>query len=613
MTDVLRSYQKYLVAKCMEDNQVVVLPTGAGKTLIAIHMILEALELHPSRVAIFLAPTVALCYQQADAIRKGAFLLTGRVPKVNVSVHQHTRNWRHMSLQKTVLLATPQKFLNDLGDRNEEKLPWSRCSILVMDECHHAMKSHPYGLIMESYDFTSDKPKFVGLTASPAAHASAAQVEARIKALCQKLCSKIAVLPLGSDYYKEMMEKTHIPEVQCYDISDDEHPLTQMQAKLIEQGRICLRKMFESDVKLKNSEGESISRYDQLPTILDWLAKGEGGDHGNDAYNYFAAAEIIQSLGSKASLTMLANLRMAHETEEYQRFKGELEGMQSEDPPLLRGLWNILKEEAKKHPKTHRGIIFVDTRQMARDLVDLITNHEDPVITENVFPATFLGHTNRRDAIRMLPSEQKEILQQFGEGKEVNLLVATSIAEEGIDITACNFVVRLNARMTPIKMIQSRGRARYPDSSYYVICTGEEDRSFVQNAMVAEMEMLKCLEKMSLRSENFYTCQTTWNLVDPTIANNIRLHHHLTLAQQHPVFANNNFKRILSAFLAKRCTNPHPTNYRTTSHDGLWKTVLTVDNEYVFHGKPLFRKMETEQWAAMLACCYFRLVDLPFQ
>ena len=49
------------------------------------------------------------------------------------------------------------------------------------------------------------------------------------------------------------------------------------------------------------------------------------------------------------------------------------------------------------------------------------------------------------------------------------MLVATSVAEEGLDVGACNLVIRYDAMSTVTALIQSRGRARDKDSTFVVI------------------------------------------------------------------------------------------------------------------------------------------------
>lgn len=52
---------------------------------------------------------------------------------------------------------------------------------------------------------------------------------------------------------------------------------------------------------------------------------------------------------------------------------------------------------------------------------------------------------------------------------QVTLLVATSVAEEGLDIRQCNVVIRFDLAKTVLAYIQSRGRARKPGSDYILM------------------------------------------------------------------------------------------------------------------------------------------------
>lgn len=62
--------------------------------------------------------------------------------------------------------------------------------------------------------------------------------------------------------------------------------------------------------------------------------------------------------------------------------------------------------------------------------------------------------------------DQELTVQKFHSGK-VNVLVATSVAEEGLDIPDCNMVVRFDRCNTMIQYVQSRGRARQASSRLY--------------------------------------------------------------------------------------------------------------------------------------------------
>ena len=275
-------------------------------------------------------------------------------------------------------------------------------------------------------------------------------------------------------------------------------------------------------------------------------------------------------------------------------------------------LWDILRKESRQHPRELRGIIFVETRQTARDLVDLIQGNTDREIAEDFLPAVFLGHTNRRDQNRMTVHQQREVLEAFAAGKTVNLLVATSVAEEGIDITTCNFVVRLTAQMTPIRMIQSRGRARFRDSAYYVLCATQADREYVAEALQGEQEMHAALEKIAARTREAYTCTTSWNEEDPTVVKGLE-NKQRSVGDRHPAFRDIDFKSALNRWAQERWQSTESLQYHSSpvnglSHKPLWRAVLTVNGERTFVGKDTPTRKESEQWAAFLACCHYKAV-----
>jgi len=52
---------------------------------------------------------------------------------------------------------------------------------------------------------------------------------------------------------------------------------------------------------------------------------------------------------------------------------------------------------------------------------------------------------------------------------QVNIIVATSILEEGLDVQTCNLVIRFDPCPTVCSFIQSRGRARMQNSDYILM------------------------------------------------------------------------------------------------------------------------------------------------
>lgn len=250
----------------------------------------------------------------------------------------------------------------------------------------------------------------------------------------------------------------------------------------------------------------------------------------------------------------------------------------------------------------------METRQTAKDLMDRIRLHPDPEISGNFLPSIFLGHTNKRDDNRMTGHQQKEIIRDFARGEHINLLVATSVAEEGIDIAACNFVVRVTAQMTPIRMIQSRGRARYPDSSYYVLCSNQADRNYVDSTVAAEREMQVVVEKMAKKTLGSYTCETTWDQPDPTKVKGEE-NKQKSLGADHPAFAQVDFKSKLNGWAMVQWGSASTLVYRSvraggTLHKPLWLATLTVTE-----GRPKAEKRAADSVASPSSSSEARAVN----
>lgn len=113
------------------------------------------------------------------------------------------------------------------------------------------------------------------------------------------------------------------------------------------------------------------------------------------------------------------------------------------------------------------------------------------------FTFSFLtGGNSSKDALT--PSMQKKVLELFRSGKvsfielafviklilifyslqygscgcmilQVNLMFSTDVAEEGMDVRNCSYVIRFDLPKTVRSYVQSRGRARQSNSKYYLM------------------------------------------------------------------------------------------------------------------------------------------------
>lgn len=120
-----------------------------------------------------------------------------------------------------------------------------------------------------------------------------------------------------------------------------------------------------------------------------------------------------------------------------------------------------------------RGIVFVKMRKTCAKLCDAL-RLEDPLICEYLNPKRFVGHGKGTHGMEWL-AEQEPVLKEFHSGR-CKLLVSTNVLEEGLDVPACNLVIRFDSVMSMRSLIQSRGRAaRRPDSRFVIMCNDEAE------------------------------------------------------------------------------------------------------------------------------------------
>jgi ERCC4-related helicase len=83
-------------------------------------------------------------------------------------------------------------------------------------------------------------------------------------------------------------------------------------------------------------------------------------------------------------------------------------------------------------------------------------------------------------SIKLTQNELNDTLDKFRRGK-LNILIATNVVEEGLDVSSCNQVICLNELLTVKAFIQMKGRARRTNSKFVFICAEEEESSMSES------------------------------------------------------------------------------------------------------------------------------------
>ncbi|CAI8584290.1 unnamed protein product [Vicia faba] len=481
-TKIAREYQLELCKIAMEENVIVYLGTGCGKTHIAVLLMHEMRYLikKPSKdVCVFLAPTVALVNQQAKVISDSTDFEVGTYcgSSKRSKSHQH---WEEEIEQYEVLVMTPQILLHNLSHCF---LKMEMIALLIFDECHHAQvkSSHPYAEIMKVfYKNNSTKvPRIFGMTASPVVGkggSSEANLPKSINSLEQMLDAKVYSV---EDTALESFVTT--PAVQIYHYSSTASMETSLYWKIEEIKCQCIETLGRSieDHQKRMSTKKLLNRvHDNVVFCLRSLG----------IWGALQASRILLSgdLSERQALVEAEGISSdVSVCDKYLAKTAELltskcmTGDNVSDPSSL----EILKEpffSAKllrligiltsfRLQQNRKCIIFVNRIVTARSLSYILQQLKLLSQWKNDF---LVGvHAGVKSMSR---KTMNTIVEKFRSG-ELNLLVATKVGEEGLDIQTCCLVIRFDLPETVASFIQSRGRARMPRSEYaFLVDSGNE-------------------------------------------------------------------------------------------------------------------------------------------
>src|SRR3989449_9501961 len=171
-----REYQRAIAKSALTANTLVVLPTGLGKTIVAMLVAAERLSEYPQSKILILAPTRPLVVQHAQFFRDHfpdqnakSIVLTGETPAPS----------RETTFDdSTMVFATPEVIRNDLA---ADRYNLQNVSLIVFDEAHRCVRSYAYSEVAQAYKLQARNPLILGLTASPSAKKS------RVEEICEKL------------------------------------------------------------------------------------------------------------------------------------------------------------------------------------------------------------------------------------------------------------------------------------------------------------------------------------------------------------------------------------------------------------------------------------------
>ncbi|XP_075767797.1 ATP-dependent RNA helicase DHX58 [Pelodiscus sinensis] len=517
----LRDYQWEVILPALEGQNIIIwLPTGAGKTRAAAYVCKRHLETRERAKVAVLVNRVHLVdqhYQQEFRALQDRFQVTA----ISSDSDQKFFFSQEVLLNQ-VVLCTAQILQNALTSEDPDMhVELTDFSLLVIDECHHTHKDAVYNRIMEDYLERKLKgqkklPQILGLTASPGTGGASTFQGARQHIL--QICANLDTAKIMSSQKHRRHLEAQIPQPKKqYDVSQ-ERPQDPFGRKLKEiMAQIHQRldvpevpqdfgtQVYEQRiVELRKAGAASLCR--KTRTYAVHLRKYNDALLINDTVRMIDAFHTLDEfyLQEKATKT-LQNATEGFLIDTFDENRGTLRALADDaryENPKLSKLEKILLERFHT-PGSARGIIFTKTRQSAHALYLWI--RENTTLTDLGIQAAVLtgaGYSNQTK--HMTQNEQQDVINQFRKGA-FNLLVSTSVAEEGLDIPECNIVVRYGLMTNEIAMVQARGRARAEDSLYSVLAqANSKEVSRERRNETLEELMQRAIEAVQAMPEEEY-------------------------------------------------------------------------------------------------------------
>ncbi|KAF2963436.1 hypothetical protein GQX73_g10132 [Xylaria multiplex] len=506
-----RDYQFSIVKNGLFNNTLVALPTGLGKTFIAATIMLNYFRWMQTAKLVFVAPTKPLVTQQVDACfhiagipRSQTTLLTGEVtPAIRAE------EWN----SKRVFFMTPQTLENDLSSGFADP---KSIGLLVIDEAHRATGNYSYVKVVAFMRRFSKSFRILALTATPGS-----KVEAVQEVIDGLGISHVEIRTENSLDIKPYVHQRD-EDIVLIDPSDEINFIKGLFSKALQP----LVDKLSSQNAYYGRDPMGLTTYGLVKARKEWLAGP--GRHANQGVKFMMVAvfAILSSLAHTIKLLGFHGIKPFYDS--LVQFRDEVEGKGSKGSKYKRQIVEdaSFQDMMKKmdqwvrssnfvgHPKlTHlsntvlnhfmdagegregsassntRIIVFSEYRDSAEEIVRVLNKHQ-PLIRA----AVFVGQADSKRSEGMKQAEQIQRIQKFKEG-EFNVLVATSIGEEGLDIGQVDLIICYDASASPIRMLQRMGRTGRKRAGRVVLLLmrGKEEDNYAKSKDGYEkMQLMIC-------------------------------------------------------------------------------------------------------------------------
>ncbi len=494
-----RRYQIAIAREARKESLMVVLPTGLGKTTIALFVLINRLA---KGKILFLAPTRPLVEQHSAFLNtvlnidpSAIQMLTG-----NVLADKRAKLWDDAK----IVVSTPQIIENDLLSN---RIHLSTVSLIIFDECHRAVGNYSYVYIAEKYAEQAIEPLVLGMTASPGSD------KEKIKEICISL--GVTKVESRTEYDSDVAPYIYKKDIEWRTLD--------VPVAIKKQKRILDAVLDERIGELqklgyvRKRRGKDVTKKELLE-LRNIITVQLASEKHADLYKALSlqaevlkikhAIELIETQGifavnryygrlkneafsrdgSKAAKRLLKDDRFVDAMNMAASYEGE--------HPKLNAVIQILRDEFRVNPNT-RIIVFTNYRDTAEMIISGLQDQNSE--EEGIRAVKFIGQASKAEDKGLKQKEQVEIITKFKAG-DYNVLVATSVAEEGLDIPATDLVLFYEPIPSAIRSIQRKGRtARKKVGKVIVlIAKGTNDEAYYWLSRSKEREMQKRISEMRM-------------------------------------------------------------------------------------------------------------------
>jgi Fanconi anemia group M protein len=490
-----REYQVSIARQCLQKNTMVVLPTGLGKTVIAALAIREILD--RGGRALFLAPTKPLVSQHGRTLKN----MLGMPDRVGLLTGETGQSRREGILSSSVVVSTPQTIEN-LVDSG--KIDLSAYGILVFDEVHRASGNYAYVKIAKAY-LASSAGLILGMTASPGGDRS-----------------KLNVLMKIMGFQNAVIKSEDDPDVRKY-VQETRTEIVRIKRppEVDEILAIARKILSEISAKLQKSDefsGVRLTRKEVASAISDLSGRARSGEPelfnlipvATSYIRFDYAVEYLESQGveifqeyllqiinseDKSMQRTARILRSFPEFESMMRMTADF--MEHGDNPKMMYVKRLCEDRLTSNPGG-KILVFTHFRKTSEILTEYLSRN-----SPGLKVARFVGQGTKGEDRGMNQKTQESVLDDFRNGK-YRVLVATSVAEEGLDIPSTDLVIFYEPIPSDIRSIQRRGRTGRNRAGEVVILTyeGSRDIGYLLSSMNKESRMRKNLYSLSRENES---------------------------------------------------------------------------------------------------------------